>query len=558
MLLKYDRKVLIILFALIVTPSLMFVNLVEGYELPKTIFVTIILLLGIIGKRPKLTSKEKKYFKFSYLELGVYGYLSLYLIATIFSVDIGTSLFGYYGRFAGSLVFVSAILLFLVNSVPILKETRQSNLFSMVSVGSVIPIFYSYVQLFNLDSLSQTSNRIISTFGQPNWLGSYLVIILLINAISYVEKERNISLFYFIFSLIPLLYTLSISAFVTILVCFVALALLRVKKENSLRFYALIFFFLITFLVHGQNLGDRLSNQVIAQREDKAQILTNDTGYIRKILTESSVKQIFKSPKLIFIGAGPENFAYSFNRPKELNQTSEWFFLYNKPHNFFVEEFFETGILGLLVFIALIGFTFFNIKNYAYSIIPFGILLNASFGWLTSYLYLVLFIFIFKLALDSKLNLKFVNVNKIKSVPGFFLYDAIFVISLLFFFSILTVGKNPCLSYKLFPYYQHFAYSCLQGNITSENANSIIKINPDNTLIKENIALEVMNSDPEYSKLLLNELNERSPTNPVYLYYLGLVSEKKRENKLAIEFYLKALELQPKFIQAQAKLQSLL
>lgn len=558
MLLKYDKKVILMLLAIIVTPSLVFTNLVEGYELPKTIFITVLLLLGIIGKKHNFSFKETKFEKFNYLELVVYGYLGLYLVSTVFAIDIGTAMFGYYGRFAGSLAFISAILLFLLNSVPQLKETQQSNLFSMVSVGSVIPILYSYIQLFNLESLAQTSNRIISTFGQPNWLGAYLVVILLINAISYVEQERNISLFYFTFALIPLLYTLSISSFVTILVCLAAFALLRVQKETSLRFYTLIFFFVITFLIHGQNLGERLSNQVIAQQENQTQILTNDTGYIRKILTESSAKQILSSPKLLLVGAGPENFAYAFNRPKELNQTSEWFFLYNKPHNLFVEEFFETGFLGLFIFLLLTGFTFFNIKKYAYALIPFGILLNASFGWLTSYMYLVLFIFLFKLALDRKIDLKFSSVKKIKNIPSFFLYDAVFAFVILFFFSISTLGINPCLSYKIFPYYQNFAYSCLEGNITSENAQSIIRINPDNTLIKEKIALEVMESNLKYSETLLTELFERNPNNPVYLYYLGVVNEKMGKSDTAIDFYLKALELQPKFIQAQAKLHSLL
>ncbi len=56
------------------------------------------------------------------------------------------------------------------------------------------------------------------------------------------------------------------------------------------------------------------------------------------------------------IGTGLETFAYQlpFYRDNSLNYSSEWNYILNKPHNYYLEVFIESGILGLVSYLALL------------------------------------------------------------------------------------------------------------------------------------------------------------------------------------------------------------
>jgi hypothetical protein len=79
----------------------------------------------------------------------------------------------------------------------------------------------------------------------------------------------------------------------------------------------------------------------------------SDPGYIRFGMWEGTIKMIMSSPKIFILGTGPETFAYYFQyfRPLSINYSSEWEYVINKPHNYYLEIWAETGILTLAVYL---------------------------------------------------------------------------------------------------------------------------------------------------------------------------------------------------------------
>ena len=84
---------------------------------------------------------------------------------------------------------------------------------------------------------------------------------------------------------------------------------------------------------------------------------SGDTSKIRLIVWRGAINLWQSSPKNMLIGTGPETFAYNFlpYRPKELNQTSEWDFLYNKAHNEYIDILVEQGLIGFTAYLILLG-----------------------------------------------------------------------------------------------------------------------------------------------------------------------------------------------------------
>jgi hypothetical protein len=148
--------------------------------------------------------------------------------------------------------------------------------------------------------------------------------------------------------------------------------------ENRNNVYKLLFLLLVCELIAVTNLGifklrimdsfddvkKMFSSQnqlVYAQESTTAaeqpliQRNLSDPGYIRGGMWLGTAQLIFHSPKTVLIGTGPETFPYAFQfyRPKQLNYSSEWNFVFNKPHNYYLELASEQGLIGLGLYLAL-------------------------------------------------------------------------------------------------------------------------------------------------------------------------------------------------------------
>lgn len=377
------------------------VNTNEIYEFPKVfflyyfgIFIIFFFVSDVILNPVKIKRPHPL----------VVSFLLLEIISTLLSSNFYTSFFGYYSRFNGGLL--SHIVLFGLYFVGINKlEKEDFEKILKILIFTILPISF-----LGLSQYFSGVERVYSTLGQPNWLAQYLsMILLLVLYLIFKEDLKKLKIWFVIYVLgfycLWVTYSTSgiLSFFAGSLILLTGIIKERNKEEHFTIKLALILF--VTFLIAFLNLGmfkDKLndafldlkkqisltgksyaqaSNNVInTSFEDEHKI--SDPGFIRLNLWESTLNFIFSDPKIFFIGSGPETFPYSFQhfRSPSLNYSSEWNFVFNKPHNYYLEIWSESGIFSLFIFIAIF---YLVIKKSPFFIIPSlcAFLISNFFGW---------------------------------------------------------------------------------------------------------------------------------------------------------------------------------
>jgi len=320
-------------------------------------------------------------------------------LATVFSIDQHTSLYGYYGRWNGgllSLISYSVLAFVLVQAFD-KKAVIRLLIISLTTSGIVL--LWGIPGIFGADLsclvfVGELSNscwtaqfqpavRMFSTLGQPNWLGAYLAfhffIALYFLHRSFTEKENSESQdipwyhnlkpttltyvygAYLLLNAYGILATKSRSALLAVLVSgaigIILFITSRVKSELRILYRIVLIsaiLFSSYFIVSWGSI--RMADDV----PEHLQI--TDSFQIREIVWRGAIELGLRYP---FLGTGPETFAYSyyFTRPEAHNLTSEWDFIYNKAHNEFLNTFATSGTLGLAGYVGLIVIAFLVFGN---------------------------------------------------------------------------------------------------------------------------------------------------------------------------------------------------
>lgn len=152
------------------------------FDVPKMTLMRLLSLV-IIGAwllRIILT-KEHKFVR-SPMDLPVLSYLLVSIAATIFSVDPFTSLVGAYKRHEGLTTTISYVLLFFTATNFGHHNRKLLHWTAYVGIGvGFIASFYSFIQRAGLDPISwaaDVTERAVSTFGNPIFLGSYMAVLI--------------------------------------------------------------------------------------------------------------------------------------------------------------------------------------------------------------------------------------------------------------------------------------------------------------------------------------------------------------------------------------------
>lgn len=362
------KKILFYSFALLTffTPLIFVANTNELFELPKMFFVyfmgsTIITLfiLKTLLTSTKLTPPHPL----------VLAFLAGYIISTVFSTHLYTSIWGYYTRFNGGLI--SILILIGLYTIAINEfKSNQIKRFIAISTINVIPIsIYGISQHYEFIGNIWGANpaeRVFSTFGQPNWLAAYLTMIIPLILLFSLKSQQRSKIFWstlYILAFTTLWFTYSISGLLGLIGGVVSLTVINkdlLTKQNK-KFLSLLVF--LSFLIAISNPGifkNRIQDTLIDVRQfislekiaHAAEEIhsISDPGYIRKHLWKGSLNLIFSNPKILIMGTGPETFPYSFQkfRLPELNYSSEWNFVFNKPHNYYLELLSNLGVITII------------------------------------------------------------------------------------------------------------------------------------------------------------------------------------------------------------------
>lgn len=338
------------------------------------------------------------------------------LLATIFSIDLHTSLWGYYSRFHGGLIStISYLLLYFTFTSHFSQEKNQKHLkttiLNSILASAGLVAFYGFLEHFGIDKhvwIQDVQNRVFSTLGQPNWLSAYLVTLLPVPIFLayYTQSTKKRLLYFSLASLyyITILFTKSRSGigttFIILTLSFLFLLLRSTKVKRKLKPLILttLSCLLITFLIgtpwspnpaqisHRIDVGgpiwptaepllnkinlttqtkplqteklDPQTQQLVKAKQAGIRFGGSDSFDIRRVVWTGAFRLFKQNPAL---GTGVETFAYSYywTRPVQHNQLSEWDFLYNKAHNEYLNFLATTGLVGTLTYLSLIVFTLF-------------------------------------------------------------------------------------------------------------------------------------------------------------------------------------------------------
>ncbi|HXK52412.1 O-antigen ligase family protein [Candidatus Nomurabacteria bacterium] len=404
----------------------------ETYEFSKFIFTLIAVSLAFMAqKQNNRSSADRLSYKsgFSETDALVIGNFILLALSTLASTYFLGSLIGYYTRYGDSFLFQIILLAtyLLIRKIDTKKsqELIETIAFSTLSVSIFALVQYISTQTF----------RIGGTFGQPNWLGSYLATTILLNLALLIQTNKEQikgRVFWYNlnailgFSVIVLTYSLSALAglFIGLLVLIFFGAKLGSSRKNihkttniiiakckKLRI-TLIFFFVFStvcaaplakrvhdvfediktsfsgtnYALQNPQYSNRATNNIKSNAPDTFpntnQRFYSDPAFIRGQVWLGTIQLATSSPARFILGYGPETFPFVFQnfRPPALNFSSEWDYIINKPHNYYLEMLAEQGILGLIGYILLVSYLYRR-KDEILSPALSTIVITNFFGW---------------------------------------------------------------------------------------------------------------------------------------------------------------------------------
>jgi len=362
------------------------------FTLSKTYFLVFVTLISSIFY---FISKPKNY----EVPLG----LSVLLILE-FVLGVGNFNLYLFPRYSENILITTTLFIFVFLGINLFKSLDIEKIIIYSSVIVVIP---------SLADLFLSSERTSGTIGQANFFGAYLALLILVfikNFDSYLLKfNKYIFLVYSILLIILFIKSASIASLICLVI---GLFFVRDRFYKINRYYLTIAFLILitSFFLFGGVYASKLKD-TYNQLFNPNQTIISDSFLIRIEIWKTTFKVIEKNPEILLIGAGPNNFSYLFEKYREdsLKGLSEENFLYDKPHNYFIEIIVSYGILHLLIFLFLIIKGIQINKDFRYLIAP--LIFFMFFNWLDIYFKVIFYFLCFSSIYKVKIeNFKYFDI----------------------------------------------------------------------------------------------------------------------------------------------------
>jgi O-antigen ligase len=381
------------------TPLILWPYTSEVFEFNKIVFIYLMTTVVTTFWLVRCVKEERFIFRRTILDKPLILFLAVNIISTLLSIDVRTSIFGYYSRFNGGLLSIlSYSLLYWAFVSNMDNKSTKITIYSLLS-SAVLVSLYGIFQHFGIDRdiwVQDVQNRVFSTLGQPNWLAAFLLALTPITFTKLVKKPYSYILSAIFF--ITILFTKSRSG----LIGFVAMELIfwsYMLFQNRKRYFKDFLIFNAAFMILSLAIGNPLklsaTQSVSPSNSPALETGGTESGTIRRIVWKGAF-EIWKNYPLL--GTGPETFAYAYNqfKPVEHNLVSEWDYIYNKAHNEYLNLAANTGTLGLMSYLILIGsaiLLFIKKGRIEYLSGYVGLLISNFFGFSVVPTQLILFLF---------------------------------------------------------------------------------------------------------------------------------------------------------------------
>jgi putative inorganic carbon (HCO3(-)) transporter len=305
-----------------------------------------------------------------YLESGIRLSLTLYvsmlIVSTFFSIDPVMSVWGRFRREEGLFAIATYIMLFgLAKRYTTLAPELSVRVMPWILGSASLVSLYGIFQYFNLDPIVRDelrtgwSSRAFSTMGNPNFLGSYLVLMLPIGVFAFLKDQRWWQFAASVIMYTCLLMTFTRSALVGIAVSFVVLLLFVIGNKASRKPFLLLMavFVTVTIVVNTHSdgaVGTRFSSigmdaKAFVQQEENAVYAGANRGYIWM----RTLPMVMDRP---LVGYGLENLQPAFIEKYEQEMLSVFGAVYavDKAHNEYLHIAVTTGIPSLLAYLSFL------------------------------------------------------------------------------------------------------------------------------------------------------------------------------------------------------------
>ena len=578
------QKFIAHLYTLLVfgTPLIFFTKTSESFELPKITFVYGITVLIVALWIARMVIEKKLIFQQTLLDLPLIFFLLTLLLSTIFSIDILTSLQGYYSRFYGGLTSQIAMALLYWVAVSNLHKKDMKKLLDAIIASGVIAAIWTIMERFGYSPsclfingsfevscwTQQVQERPFASFGQPNWLAAYLVMIL---PIAWKRIKEIKTFFYFGISILiflAILFTKSRGGLVGLGVAFIiywGYQLLSKRSKSSKLFMILTSCYLLLSII--------FNPLKIHTQENPDPTVTASTD-IRLLLWQGAL-DIWRANPLT--GTGPETFAYSYyeHRPAIHNLTSEWNFVYNKAHNEYFNHLANIGILGLTAFIILIVFSIRQIDKKNISLLAgyVSLLVSNFFSFSVVATGLLFFLYpVFAIAPSRRHTfnkLKFsLNAQRVALLTVFLTTCYLLLTVFRFAYADYLYARDNYQQAKqavdIAPWQPQYweklggIYTKIDSDYLAHEAfEKALALAPRNVKLHKNIVQQYLllgNIDSQHyasALQILKQLESMAPTDPMIPYFQALVHINIGESQMAKQFLNKALMMKPQYRDAQ-------
>lgn len=344
-LVKFSARVLPLVFfgGLTILPLVMWPWAQIPYEIPRVWFVQrwveILIVLGIMAL-PLLLKRKNIDIPLLFL---VFTFVTVAIFTSVFGVDLKKSLWGNFYRHDGLITLFHLVGLFIF-MILFWGKTWERKLIQAISLGAITTSFWALILAFRLFILQDRSvdiwgnGAIGASFGNPNFLAGYLVVTLPFMTYPIIKSQKRQShplwLLGLIIQFLAIVTTHSWGGMLGSLL-FVT-GWIFIKRGKWRRIWPLIFIGLtgligFVYLRQSQSLG------FVAEGRGRI---------IRKVLLGVAKRPI--------LGWGWANADYTFEEvPWPIRLQHDVYV--DKAHSMLLEVLATTGIVGLMVYIALLG-----------------------------------------------------------------------------------------------------------------------------------------------------------------------------------------------------------
>ncbi|MBI0576523.1 O-antigen ligase family protein [Neobacillus cucumis] len=298
-------------------------------------------------------------------------FLCLIELSTAFSKSWYTSIFGLIDRKEGLISYFAYCSLFIF-SYRMLNLKKLNKLLTGISIVSALVSTYGILQHYLLDFLPRNSFNLNTTrsyafFDNPNFFGSYLVLVILLTLTLFlIEKNYKLSLLHYIsicLSFTALIFSGTRSGWVGVFIGIAFMSVAAIIKNKYLwKKWSLLLISLALIVILLNNLEKgTYTNRITTAVTDSYHIVTNEStgleGSSRLFIWEKSIPLI---KKYFWLGSGPDTFEFVFHaKPDELQRYfGDPNIIVDKAHNEYLQIAITLGIPALITYLLLLLYVF--------------------------------------------------------------------------------------------------------------------------------------------------------------------------------------------------------